>query len=352
MQPKYWVSEGHGVADRSPATRPPTTIGIARRPEKARDWRNGSTTSKSPRSNYRFLSSPRRRLKLPRQRALGLHHRLPQHYRFVRLKAGSLDPRSGNDGGREALLRQILEVGSRKPAQTASNEVAPEEQGQRGLSADSTVCAHISPSAPANQGTEQAESARAIATTLHSKSMNNPTTQTRKLPPPPIPPKPRSVLPTASPSAISKPQPPAIRNNDVPTISSDSAPEVHKAISSPLPLLPKPAQFNTATATAAPSQNPYPHTLLPNKTHRSTSTRIFTSNCGTWSVQAQLLDWKAGKVWLRKINNVKISVPLSRFSGADVEHILTEMMQRAEESVSDIDGVRAECQGAGNAVTA
>jgi hypothetical protein len=57
----------------------------------------------------------------------------------------------------------------------------------------------------------------------------------------------------------------------------------------------------------------------------------FTSSCGNYIVDALLLDWRAGKVWLLKANGVKVAVPLSRFSGRDIEYILLEMAKRNDE---------------------
>jgi hypothetical protein len=57
----------------------------------------------------------------------------------------------------------------------------------------------------------------------------------------------------------------------------------------------------------------------------------FTSSCGNYVVDALLLDWRAGKVWLLKANGVKVAVPLSRFLGRDIEYILLEIAKRNDE---------------------
>lgn len=97
------------------------------------------------------------------------------------------------------------------------------------------------------------------------------------------------------------------------------------------PIPPKPEAFcpESASESRRSLYLPYPYQTSPEATrHASTSSamRVFTSNCGNFKVEAELLDWKDGKVWLRKINGVKIAVPLSRFSGYDVEFVVAETM--------------------------
>ncbi len=83
----------------------------------------------------------------------------------------------------------------------------------------------------------------------------------------------------------------------------------------------------------SPSPTNPSHSILvpPKRFMNNASLRTFTSNCGNFRVEADLLDWKDGKVWLRKGNGVKIAVLLSRLSGQDVEYVVAEMMQRAEQ---------------------
>ena len=123
--------------------------------------------------------------------------------------------------------------------------------------------------------------------------------QTRKPRPPPIPPKPVSAT-----SEIPGPRLP----RSSPTVATGNAITA--------------AKFSHDRQQSKPSQasqSPHPSSI-----------RIFTSHCGSFSVEAKLLDWKNGKVRLHKANGLKIAVPLSKFSGADVEYVLREMMGRVE----------------------
>lgn len=108
--------------------------------------------------------------------------------------------------------------------------------------------------------------------------------------------------------------------------------------SRPPPIPPKPKEFITAPV---PQALPSPPASHPPATDTSTTPapfRNFTSSCGAYTVTAQLLEWRAGKVWLAKSNGIKVAVPLSKFSGRDIEYILPETGRRHDERVSAANG--------------
>ena len=112
----------------------------------------------------------------------------------------------------------------------------------------------------------------------------------------------------------------------------------------PPPIPPKPQAFRPRSGNEAKGSLPptKPHKALTgavSNTSTAASYRVYTSNCGHFKIEAELLDWKDGKVWLRKANNVKIAVPLSRFSGQDVEYVVTEMMRRVDRGRTATDYV-------------
>ena len=57
-------------------------------------------------------------------------------------------------------------------------------------------------------------------------------------------------------------------------------------------------------------------------------TRLWHDQSGNFAVNAELLDWRDGKVELHKMNGVKVAVPMSRLCGADVEFVFQEMAKR------------------------
>lgn len=234
---------------------------------------------------------------------------------------------------KDALLRQIREIASGGSGQEVS---VVEEPSKSSMSTSGMGTVRKSPAPPSSVGRGAASESEFLARSLGRDAGLDP--QDRSLP-----------LPDSNPAEGHQ------GNFGVPTKCNQPSCDVcttywgqreldDQSIRKPPPppIPPKPQAFQPGSANEAwgslPPTRPY-HTLTGAVRHASTaaSIRVYTSNCGNFKVEAELLDWKDGKVWLRKANSVKIAVPLSRFSGQDVEYVVTEMMRRVDQGRTAID---------------
>ena len=242
-------------------------------------------------------------------------------------------PQSSALSQREALLQQIREVVGKRVSQITSNE---DPALRRSLDFSTSHEAAIAPETSPVPNSDTKEAAWARSGSLYPSIG-------RDASPQPVTAAPSHPVPTdiqmdshawlekAGWDSHEQP-PPALTDSWEKEEPSFQAPRP-----GPPPVPPKPEAARAASTSNVGNKDLSPTNPYYSKLNRTSlppllfTPRIFTSNCGAFRVEAELLDWKDGKVWLRKGNGVKISVPLSRFSGVDVEFILTEMMRRAEQ---------------------
>ena len=122
--------------------------------------------------------------------------------------------------------------------------------------------------------------------------------------------------------SLSQPQSP-IGSSTVGASSIRQRDELPIPSAPPLPSMSCP-QPPPSPPTSCPLFEPLKHSSFPNPF----KTRLWQDQSGNFSVLAQLLDWRDGKVELHKTNGVKVAVPMSRLCGTDVEFVFQEMASR------------------------